>query len=323
MKSLAQTLCCRAAVAALVALALVAGCGEKSTPNVLAQVGGQTITVDDFKAELQRRITNRQPVPSREALLEEMIARTVLVQRAKAAGLENSAAVRRVVEDALIARLKESQVEPQLAAVKVSPEEIQAAYAQDIARFTQPAKAHLALVFLAADSKTATNRLAEIVARADEAHRLALALPETEKGFGSVAADFSEDQVTRYRGGDAGWFTADMLADRWPKAVIAAGLALKKIGDNSDVIRAANGFYFVRKMDERAEVVTPLAQAQAGIERRLLTAKRVRAEAAFREAQRAAVPVRTDLQLLSRMDYPTQNIATAVQSVPPSLPASP
>ena len=289
---------------------------------MLARVGDQVITVDDFKAELQYRTANRQPLLERQALLAEMITRLTLVQRAKAAGLDQAADVRHTYEEMLIARLKEKELAPQLAAAKVSPEEINAAYAQDAAQFTQPAKAHLAILFLAADPKLGTNQLAGIAARAQAARQQALALPATVKGFGPVAASSSEDQITRYRGGDAGWFsTSEQAQQRWPAAVIAAGLALPNIGDLSEVIRERGGFYLVRKMDARPPVVMPLAQAQGLIERRLLAAKRARIEAAFSESL-AASGVVTNLELLSQVDYPTQTIRN-IASRPPSLPGSP
>ena len=290
---------------------------------MLARVGGQEITVADFRAEMQRRSANGQPLPARAVLLEEMIARAALVERARAAGLENAPDVRRTFADVLVAKLKEAELEPKLAVVKVSPEEISAAYEKNAARFTAPAKAHLAIIFLAADSKTDTNRLAEILARADAAHQLALTLPATEKSFGKVAADFSEDQVSRYRGGDAGWFTGDfLLADRWPKEVILAGLALGSNGDQTGVLRAADGFYLVKKMDARPAVVTPLASASAGLGRELLTAKRAQAEAEFKASVRTAAPVQTDSELLAKLDYPTSTTA-ATNPVPPASPASP
>lgn len=323
MNSSAQSVRRCAALAALVVLAMAVGCGKKSAPDVLARVGGQTITVADFKAELERRIANRQPVPEREKLLEDLIARATLVERARTAGLTNAHDVRRTIEDVLIAKLRETELEPWLAAVKVSPEEIRAAYEQEAARFTQPAKARLALIHLAANSKTDSNRLAESAARAAEARRLALVSAATNQGFGPVAATFSEDQLTRYRGGDAGWFTADVLADRWPKEIIAAGLALKSTGEISEVLRAADGFYLVKKMDARPSVVTPLAQAQPGLERRLLTAKRARAEEDFRQSLRSAAVVQTDLQLLARVDYPTQVVAKAAEATPPPPPVAP
>jgi len=323
MKRFAKTVS-RGAAIIVVAVVLASGCSKKSAPDVLARVGGQVITVADFQAEMQRRSANRQPLPDRQALLEDMIARAALVERARAAGLANSPEVRRTIEDVLIARLKEAELEPQLEAVKVAPAEIQAAYEKDAARFTQPAKAHLAILFLAADDKTDTNRLAEILARANEAHQLALSLPATEKSFGPVAADFSEDQLSRYRGGDAGWFTGDFsLAGHWPKEVIIAGLALNTNGDLSGVLRAPDGFYLVKKMDARPAVITPLASAAAGIERQLLAAKRARAGEDFKQSLRAAARVQTDSERLGKLEYPTSAVAPAASPVPPALPASP
>ena len=187
---------------------LAAGCGKKSGPDVLARVGGQVITVEDFKAELQRRNASRKPLPDRQTLLEEMIARAALVERARAAGLDQAlkcGAPSRTYDR----QTRAGRTGTQAGRGEGFTEEIRAAYEQDAARFTQPAKAHLAIVYLAADSETDTNRLAEISARANEARQLALALPAAEKGFGRVAADYSEDQISRYRGGDAGWFTGD------------------------------------------------------------------------------------------------------------------
>lgn len=311
-----------AAACALLAglLLLAAGCAKKSAPNVLARVGDQVITVDDFEAEVQYRVANRQPIPERLALLEQMVTRLTLVQQAKADGLENATDVRRNFEDMLIARLQENKLEPQLVAVKVSPDEIKAAYVRDAARFTQPAKVHLAIIFLAADAKWSTNRLAEMAARARQARQQARALPASEKGFGSVAADFSADQITRYRGGDAGWFTTNLFAARWPSAVLTAGLALASDGDVSEIIQAADGFYLAKRMDARPSVVQPLEQVQGGIERRLLAAKRTEIEQAFRRSLRAG-KVQTDLPLLTTVAYPTQALSVATR--PPSLPGSP
>lgn len=318
MKSTALILSVSTALTGVALLA--AGCGKKSAPDTLARVGGQEITVADFKAELRQRIANRQNLPDRQTLLGEMITRATLLQRARAAGLENAPDVRRTVEDVLIAKLKETELDRGLGVLKVSAEEIRAAYERDAAQFCQPAKAQLAFVFLAADPKWAANRLDEVAARAREARRLALGLPATEKGFGPVAANFSEDQISRYRGGDGGWFTSNFTASRWPNEVIAAGLDLKNNGDISEVVRAADGFYLVKKTDSRPAVNPPLAQVQSGIEHRLLAAKRARLEAEFRQVP-PAVSVQINLQLLSTVDYPTRTIGNA--ALPPSLPASP
>jgi peptidyl-prolyl cis-trans isomerase C len=323
MKPFVQHFCVGALFVALVA-GLASGCGKKAEPNVLARVGEQVITVEDFKAEMQRRKAADRRLPDRQALLDEMILRAALVERARTEGLENAADVRRACEDILIAKLKQSDLQPRFDDLKVTPEEISAAYQAEIARFTQPAKMHLAIVFIAADSKMETNRLAEMAARAGTARQLALALPATENGFGRVAADFSDDQISRYRGGDAGWFTGDsLLAERWPKQVINAGLALTNNGDLTDVLKTDEGFYLVRRMDARPAVVTPLAAVQAGIEHRLLAAKRERAEEDFKSSLLTAARVQTNSGLLGTLEYPTQTMAQTAGSAPPALPQSP
>lgn len=322
MKFLRPTFCAFTALAAAAGI-LAAGCSPKKSANVLARVGDRDITVEDFQAELKFRTANRQPVPDRQALLEQMIARETLVQQARAAGLANAADVRRTVDDVLIAKLKATRLAPQLDAVKVLPEEIRAAYEKEIARFTLPAKVQLAFVFVAVDAKANPNQLAIAEARVAEARRLAQALPAGSRGFAQVAADFSDDQITRYRGGDAGWFSADSIADRWPKAVIAAGFALPNAGDISGVVRAPEGFYLVKKLDARAAAVAPLAQAQPAIERRLLAEKRARIEQEFQKQLRAAVAVQTDAVALAAVAYPTQNIAKAAELVPPAAPSAP
>jgi len=322
MKTTAPTICACTVFTAL-ALALMAGCGKKTPDNILARVGGENITVEDFQNELQHRTANRLPIPAREQLLEDMIARAALVQRAKNSGLDQAADVRRTLEDVLIAKVQERELEPKLAAVTVSPAEVSAAYDREVARFTQPAKVHLAIIYLAADAKTDTNRLAEISARAMEARQQALALPATEKSFGKVAADFSEDQSSRYRGGEAGWFTAGFLADRWPQEVLAAGLALPSIGDVSAVIRSADGFYLVKKMDARAATLAPLAQVRGGLERQLLIAKRESVAREFKAALRAAATVQTNVLLLGTVKYPDPKVPNPAGAVPPGLPNTP
>ena len=307
-----------------IALLFATGCGKKSAPsNVLAQVGNVAITTEDFQAEVARRQANRQPLPDKQTLLEQLVARATLVQSALAAGLDKTPEVRRATEDLLIATFQEKELAPKIAAVKISAAEISAAYTNELARFTQPAKAQLAFIFIAADAKLGTNELASLAARAEAAAAAARALPADTKGFGKVAADFSDDQLTRYRGGDGGWFTAAAgFFDRWPKAIVDAGLALEKSGAVTAVLREAKGFYLVKKTDVRAATVAPFAQVQANIERRLRVEKVAQTEAEFQTQMQAAVKVQRDAALLANVAYPTSNLDAAT-SVPPSLPTNP
>ena len=311
------------ACAALAAAALFTGCSKKPAGDVLARVGDREITVADFKVEYERRQANRQPLPDRQTLLDQMIDRETLLQQARVAGLDKATDVRHAYEELLLAKYKETQLDPKVSAVKVSADEIQAAYDKDLAQFTQPAKAKLAFVFIPVSTRADTNKVAEAGARANEARQFAAALPAGARGFGQVAADYSDDQVTRYRGGDAGWFATDSIDDRWPAEVVAAGFALKNSGDMSDVLHAKDGFYLVKKLDARAAAVTPLEQVRPQIERRLLLAKHLETERQFQTQSRSATQVSTDATLLAATAYPNPTLGKTAQARMPAVVSTP
>jgi len=135
-----------------------------------------------------------------------------------------------------------------------------------------------------------------------------------------VADDYSEDQASRYKGGDVGWFDQGRTAYRWPAEVVSAGFALKTNGEISGVIRATNGFYIVSKLESRDSVTTPLEQVQASLERGLLSEKRREVEAAFRRETRAFAPVESFSQALANVQYPAATMAKTEEPQPPSLP---
>ncbi len=301
----------------------LAGCAKKPAADVLAHVGDKEITVAEFKAEYERRLDLHQPLPDRQTLLEQMVERETSLQQARVAGLQNAADVRRACEDVLLGKFHETQVAPKVAAAKVTPEEVSQAYARDIARYTQPAKVKLAILFFAADARADTNQVATAEARAQVALTKAVTLPTEVRGFGQLAADGSDDQLTRYRGGDAGWFANDGLESRWPKEILSAGLALKNSGGLSSVLRGRDGFYVVKQMDSRPPTVKALAQVQAVIERRLLAAKREEVERQFNAAARASAKVSTDAALLSTVDYPKPNSGKNAQESFPVLSSTP
>ncbi len=315
----------RGGIAIAAALAVLAGCSRETTPSseVLAKVGRHEITMKDFEREVQWRQKARLPLPDREQLLSEMITRELHLQKARAEGLENTFEVRRRYEDLLASALEERDLMPRLAAVRVSPEEVQAAYQKALPRYTRPAKVRLALICIRRHSRMRPEKVAELEARIRKARQQAEALPADARGFGVVAVKYSEDQASRYRGGDVGWFDQEQPEYRWPKAVVAAGFALKNRGDISPVIEAPDGFYLVMRLDSRKSTVVPLAQVQGPIQRRLLEQKRHALESAFQQNLRASVPIQTYPRVLAGTAYPTTTLANAAEEMPPAFPGSP
>lgn len=309
----------RLAVAILLALA---GCAKSPVPepDVVAKVGDRVIRAGDVQREVAWRQGARRPVPEPAALVEEMVSQEALVQKARAAGLEQDPEYLRACRLLLVSKLKERELAPRVEGLQVSAEELRAAYEQQIERFTQPAKARLALVQIKTGPKMDDARLAELRARIEEARVQALALTNHSAGFGPVAVAYSEDPASRYKGGDVGWFDEGQTNYRWPAAVISAGFALQGAGEVSGIIGAENGFYLVKKLETRAATVTAQAQVEDRLRRQLLTQKRAEAEKTFFGDARRAAGVRIFPEAMATLPAPTTNLARRPADEPPSLP---
>lgn len=317
-------------VAVLVLASLVGfGCKKAGTSSVLASVGPRQISIDDFRKEVERRQALRQPLPEREALLEEMINHEALLQRARQAGLEQDPTVQREIQVLLISRLRERDQASRLAAVKVTPEDVRAAYEQDLARYTQPAKVRLALLFLKKDRLMSEAKTKELRARMAEAREQAIAQPApggrgpAAQGFGALALRYSDDPASRYRGGDIGWMEPGQLNPRWPRNVLEAGLALEP-GKVSEVIEIADGLYLVMKTDARPSRITPFAEVKTALQQSLLARKRRELETSFRQdaAQQIGVQIHREVLASVTMPVAVETLAQGRETNPPALPAA-
>jgi parvulin-like peptidyl-prolyl isomerase len=300
---------------------------ESAGRQVVAEVGSRTILAGDLTDEASRRLEHRRPVPEKEALLAEMIKREALLQRARKAGLDRDPAYQREIESLLIRKLQAAELDPRRESVAIPDAAVKAEYETGAARFTRPAQARLAMLFLAADPKASETRRGEVRARLEEGRRKFLALsasasPVASLGFGPLAVDYSDDQVTRYRGGDLGWLEPGKHPSRVPAEVGEAAWALSP-GKVSEVIEARNGFYLVLKADARASAVTPFESVQASLRQTLLVRKRNELEEQFHADTARLIPARVHTQALAAVQLPEAPATLAARNREPQPPALP
>jgi peptidyl-prolyl cis-trans isomerase C len=280
------------AIALCATACLVSQCEKSATTgapakeDALATVAGQAITEKDLIQEAEWRKANHQAVPAAPELLKEMANRLALVEKAKQSGITDDPETQRRVQSIIIARLREKQLDAELAKVTVSAEELKAAYDSRSAEFARKGLDRFAILFQAADAKASDARKAEAKKRLEDAIALADATPApggrgpAAGGFGQVAAQHSDDQVTRYRGGDVGWIESDAKEARLPGNVLEAGRALQK-GKRSSVLEAADGFYVIMKTDARAGGARPMEEVADNLRQQLLREKRRALEEQF------------------------------------------
>ena len=296
---------------------------------VLAEVGGRGITRADFEREAARRRASRDPVGSVKELLDQMIEREAMLVKAEASGIAQSDAFRRETEGRLLSQWVASTLAKERDGVTVTEDELQRAYeARRESAFTSAALTRLAILY----RKVSGGNRDQAVEAVEKNLREGVAMFEKDRqaatnqgrlpGFGKMAADYSEDTVTRYRGGDLGWLNLDHGEHpRVPGAVLAVGAKLEQ-GAVSQPIRAGDGVYVVMKDGERAAKQMPFREAVPLLRRRLLREKQRAAEERFKAEVLGAVPVKVHADAAEGLSLP-QPGGKPVTSPGESLPAMP
>lgn len=310
-----------AAFLCLTALVLFStSCGKKSVPDLLAKVGSSEIRVTRFQEQMARRGGARPEALDKGALLEEMIDQEALYVKALQRGLHDDPEVQRAYRNLLIGKLKDRELTPQIEKAEITAEEIRTYYETNRARYIRPAKVRLAVLTLKTSPATSAENVSALRQRMTEARQKAMEpAAANERGFGALAIAYSEDQASRYRGGEVGWIEEDRGHAWLSPAVIAAGFALKQAGAVSEVLADPQGVYLVRLLERRNAEVIPVTEVEATIRQQLLTEKRRQLERAFVAQARAAVPVEIHPELLARITPPTA-APEAANLQPPSFP---
>lgn len=307
----------------LVAAALIlTGCDRREIPPVaesaapnslsadsLVVVDGRPIPMDRWESKTVRS-GRMSPEGQARRALDELILREQLVARALREGLDKDPDVRRSLESAMIAKLKERELKGELSGLE--PDDAPSTNTREASTTRSPDQVRLAVLRLDAGFKASAEKVRRIEERLEEARAVSKTIPVVD-GFGSLAVSHSEDPETRMRGGDLGWLDVEPSKYNLDPAVMEAGLSLSKPGEVSQVVRGKDALYVVRLMDRRrgGEMTSRaadglLARHKAQIEQRRS------AEEAFLEETRRMIPVTVNTNLVE------QRIAEVAGATAPS-----
>lgn len=273
--------------------------------QVIARVGEQTITAAELGRELEERGRDAGATAAevRQLALDRLIERKLLLQAAIDAGYLDDAGVRYAIEGALIQRYRQQHLDSLLEAPAPEPAAIEAFYAAHLELYRLPSSRRAAVLQL-------EGKKPDALAAARVVRQRALHLDTDD--FGPLAAEYSYDRATRYRGGDMGPLVAG-VAYRWPKEVVDAAFALQRVRETSEPIVAAGSIWLVRLSAAGESTYRPLAQVQATIEHELVRRARAERLEAALGALRAAIAISVDEAALATVEPPAA-------PEPPALP---
>lgn len=282
----------------------------------LAVIAGQSVTADRFRGEMARRGGEFDQERKRE-LLDTIVRSELVFAAARSAGYENDPEVIEAVRQAMVGKYLRDRLAPKLAQVTVTDEEAHAYYLTHQAEFGTTAAVRAALIWIAVSSRASASKRTELLKRAESARSEALALEPGVPAFGSVAVAYSDDQESRYRGGDIGWLQAGTGDGSRDRKVSDAIFALTVPGQISPVVMADDGYYIVKLMATKGASVKPFAQVRDGVRYQALREKKRQVEQGFIEELKRGIPVTVNSGLLPAIARPDDGM----KPVPPDLPA--
>jgi parvulin-like peptidyl-prolyl isomerase len=285
-----------------------------ATGDVLAVVGDERITEADFRMEMSRRSSGS--AESRADGLERMIRHKAALVQARAEGFDKQPEMVSLVEQLIVARFLETRH----AAVSesdpvVSEEEIARFYQDHPDRFQRPEAVRAGVILLRGSARATEEKRAELRERA-------LAILDQARGsdadaFALLVRRYSDDQATRYTGGDTGWMRADASLAASDAAVMAAAVGLENPGDLAPLLESTEGIRIVRLAARQAPGIRPLDEVRESIRFELLQSARAARQNAFFEELKEGVRIEINqplIQNLARPDTPS------LTKGPPSLP---
>ena len=315
-----------ALIAALFLLLAGVGCQKQTeqktdaSPAGVAQVGGTTIRVEAFK-QLMRQRAGRDPgryasAAAKEALLDEMIGQEAVYAKAKAAGFDQRPDIRESIKQMVIAKFREEELGRSPAAPGVSEQEIQQYFQEHQAKYAMPAKARGAMIFIHIPAAATPEKRADFLARAQSILEEAKAAEKMAE-FATVVQRNSEDQATRYRGGDIGWVTRDAKDWGLEPALVDALFSVEKPGDFAPLVITEKGVYIAKLLEARPAGVRSITEIRPEIAYILARQKGEKREKDFYHGMKTGLDIRINRPLLDSIRPPAPENA-----LPPSIPGN-
>jgi peptidyl-prolyl cis-trans isomerase C len=270
----------------------------------VARVGDQMITVGALQERIDRRGAGDQPA-AREQALRELIEIEAAAAKARRAGYEQRPEIREQIKRLLADRFKEEQLAHVTSSVPPDAE-IEEYYQTHHARFANAEKVRGAVIYLRLPFNASSEKVQEIRSRAEKIRAAALNAHSNELGFGVLAQQNSDDQITRYRGGDLGCLTSAELAGRLGSAAADALFALRQPDELSPLIEQSSGFYLFKLIARQPETSHPLAEVRAAIIYLIQRDRQAAAEKAFAASCTNGLAIQINRPLLERPPSTTE-----------------
>jgi len=245
------------------------GTATRDAGVILAVVGDDVITADDFQRHLAEQPefvrVRYATLDRKKEFLDGLIRQELLLHEAKQRKLEQDPEVQALLEKVLVQRL----VQQRTSNIEPTEAEARAFYEAHQADFVRPERVRVAHHFVGAARSDARREAIRADALKVAARLKTLAEPALSLAFREEVRKGSADVASRSIDGDLGLRTRDELQQLWGPQVAAAADALKLVGEVSPLVESEKGFHLLQLMGRQPALNTTFDEARPRITQRL------------------------------------------------------
>ncbi len=244
--------------------------------KTIAEFGGVKLSEKYMKAyvnNLNDYLKARYNTPERkEELMTKITEGELVAMKAIKDGALNDPILLSQVKNTIARYYSGTKMKVQIEeSLKISEDEMKSYYEEKKDSFNTPEKvkaSHILIKITDSRDKEAARKLAEKVAA--EAEKSA----KDMGSFAKLAEKYSEDDGSKKRGGDLGYFQRTEEGGSMVKEFSDGAFALQNVGDISKPVESQFGFHIIKLTGKKDKVVKTFEDVKANIENTLKTEKR-------------------------------------------------
>lgn len=203
--------------------------------QVIAKVGSQVITLEEFKTEFNKAKQNTAMLPfepTPQQFLEDMIRYKIGLQQAKKKQITKIPEVKKKLEQELYKALLEVELAKKVEKIRIKDSEVQNFYkSYPNVRTSQ--------IFLRFPANATPAQMSEAKSRAQNVYAKVI---QSKRPFYELVQLYSEDDVSKASGGDLGFQSILTLHPAYYEAAKKI-----KVGETTGPVQSRFGFHIIRK----------------------------------------------------------------------------
>ena len=244
--------------------------------KTIAEFGGVKLSDKYIKAyvdNLNDYLKSRYNTPERkEELITKIIEGELIARKAVMDGALEDPILLSQVKNTIARYYSGTKMKLQIEeAIKVTEDDMKKYYEEKKETFNTPEKVKASHILI----KTGENRDKEAAKKL--AGQVAAEARKSAKDMGSfakLAEKYSEDEGSKKRGGDLGYFERTEEGGKMVKEFSDGAFALKEVGDISDPVESEFGFHVIKLTGKREKIEKTFEDVKNSIENTLKTEKR-------------------------------------------------